>query len=61
MIELLLLGILIMQIMTFHSNASSAGRYMKVFDFFIHRPTKYTERKTITGWRYLCRIKKIRR
>ena len=47
MTDLLLLGILIMMIVNFHYHASSSGRYMKVFDFCIHRPTKYTERKTV--------------
>ena len=45
--ELLLLGILIMLIVLFHYNASSYGRYAKLFDYIVHRPTKYTERKTV--------------
>ena len=45
MIELLLLGILIMLMLLFHSNASASGRYAKVFDFIVHRPTKYVEHK----------------
>lgn len=48
MIELLLLGILIMLMLLFHYNASVHGRYAKVFDFIIHRPTKYCECKTIS-------------
>lgn len=47
LIEILLLGILIMQMFIFHSNASGSGRYMKLFDFIVHRPTQYTERKTV--------------
>ncbi len=47
LIELLLLGILIMQVLSFHRSASSSGRYMKLFDIIFHRPTKYMERKTV--------------
>ena len=45
LIELLLLCILIMQIVTFHSTADKFGRYAKLFDTFVHRPTKYFESK----------------
>lgn len=43
--ELLLLGILIMQVISFHTKASPSGRYAKLFDRIIHRPTKYVEHK----------------
>ncbi len=51
MTDLLLLGILIMQVVIFHSHASGSGRYAKVFDFIIHRPSKYIERGLVTGCR----------
>ena len=47
MIELLLLCILIMQIFIFHSTADKLGRYAKLFNTLIHRPTKYMERKAV--------------
>ena len=47
MIKLLLLGILIMQIITFHYNTVSSGRYMKVYDILSHRLPKYLTRKTV--------------
>ena len=47
LVEVLLLCILIILIITFHYNASSSGRYMKLFDIIVHRPTKYAERKTV--------------
>ncbi len=69
LIELLLLGILIMLIVLFHYNASVHGRYAKLFDILVHRPTKYAERKTVVlckagfckGKVNYCRVKdKIR-
>ena len=47
LVELLLLGILIMQVAIFHSRSSDSGRYAKVFNFLIHRPLKYLERNII--------------
>lgn len=47
MIELLLLGILIMQLISFHSTASSSGRYMRAYDALTHRLTKYMKDKTV--------------
>lgn len=47
MTDLLLLGILIMLIINFHYNANAHGRYAKLFNFVVHRPAKYTERKSI--------------
>ena len=55
MIELLLLGILIMQIVTFHSTADKFGRYAKMFETLIHRPTKYLEQNII----FLCKLSKL--
>ena len=49
MIELLLLGILIMQVLTFHYNTIGSGRYMKYYDAIVHRLTRYLTRKTIVG------------
>ena len=46
MIELLLLGILIMQVLTFHYNTVSSGRYMKWYDAIVHRLTRYLGWKT---------------
>ena len=47
MIELLLLGILIMQILTFHYNTATSGRYMKYYDILVHRFPKYSRQKTV--------------
>ena len=47
MIELLLLGILIMQIITFHYNASSSGRYMKYYDLIVHQLNRYLRHKAV--------------
>lgn len=52
LIEILLLGILIMQIITFHTKADSYGRYMKLYDIFMHRCPKYLRHKTCV----LCKI-----
>ncbi len=46
--EVLLLGILIMQVIRFHYGASSSGRYMKYYDAVAHRLTKYLGQKTKT-------------
>ncbi len=45
MIEFLLLCILLMQVLTFHYNASGSGRYMKLYDILSHRIIKYLGRK----------------
>ena len=47
MTDLLLLGILIMQIIAFHNKADSYGRYMKLYDIFMHRLPKYSVCKTV--------------
>ena len=41
MTDLLLLGILIMLILSFHYNTVSSGRYMKLYDILVHRIIKY--------------------
>ncbi len=46
--EILLLGILIMQVIIFHYGASSSGRYMKCYDAIAHRLIKYLGQKTKT-------------
>lgn len=46
MTDLLLLGILIMLIISFHYNTSSSGRYMKFYDILVHRLPKYLRKKT---------------
>lgn len=47
MTDLLLLGILIMLIISFHYNASSSGRYMKYYDILRHKLPRYIGRKTV--------------
>lgn len=49
MTDLLLLGILIMQIITFHYNASGSGRYMKYYDLIAHQLNRYLRRKAWLG------------
>ncbi len=51
MTDLLLLGILIVLLLIFHNNASSSGRYMKLYDILVHRITKYIERKIVSLFR----------
>ena len=53
MIELLLLGILIMQIITFHNNAPSSGRYMKYYDLIAHQFNRYLRHK---AWLGCCKV-----
>lgn len=48
MTDILLLGILIMLIIMFHNNASSGGRYMKLYDLLMHRCPKYMKCKVIS-------------
>lgn len=48
MTDILLLGILIMQIITFHYNSISSGRYMKYYDAVTHRLTKYLRREVVS-------------
>ncbi len=57
MTDILLTGILIMMIINFHYNCDGGGRYAKLFDFFIHRPTKYLERGACKCASKLRRIK----
>ena len=47
MIELLLLGILIMQVIIFHNHAPGSGLYMKLYDILSHRLPKYLGGKTV--------------
>ncbi|KKM15292.1 hypothetical protein LCGC14_1697540 [marine sediment metagenome] len=47
MTDLLLLGILIMQVIIFHNNAPSSGRYMKLYDILTHRVPKYLNEKFV--------------
>ena len=47
MTDLLLLGILIMQVIIFHNYASGSGRYMKLYDILSHRLPKHLGRKTV--------------
>ena len=47
MTDLLLLGILIMLIISFHYNTSSSGRYMKLYDILTHRVPKYLKRESV--------------
>ena len=46
MTDILLLGILIMLIISFHNKADSSGRYMKLYDILMHRCPKYMKHKT---------------
>ena len=48
--EILLLGILIMQVLTLHNKADNYGRYMKLYDFITHalgRKIKRTDKRAL--------------
>ncbi len=60
--EILLLGILIMLVVSFHSSSSGSGRYAKLFDIVFHQGTHCLKcgvvsccNKTLSGGRRLWR------